>query len=41
MDVGYTREMERQLDKVEEDHLDWIDMLHKFYKPFTKALQPP
>lgn len=38
MDVGYTREMEGELDKVEEDHLDWVDMLHRFYGPFTKAL---
>ncbi|MDX2149006.1 MAG: DNA topoisomerase [Planctomycetota bacterium] len=38
MDVGYTREMETQLDKVEEDHLDWIDMLRRFYGPFKKSL---
>jgi len=38
MDVGYTRDMELQLDKVEEDHLDWIEMLQKFYGPFTKRL---
>ena len=38
MDLGYTREMETQLDKVEEEHLDWIDMLRKFYGPFKKSL---
>jgi DNA topoisomerase-1 len=38
MDLGYTREMENQLDKVEEDHLDWVDMLRKFYGPFKKSL---
>ena len=38
MDLGYTREMESQLDKVEEDHLDWVDMLRKFYTPFRKSL---
>ncbi|MBU6412204.1 MAG: type I DNA topoisomerase [Planctomycetes bacterium] len=38
MSVGYTRAMEEQLDKVEEEHLDWIDMLHKFYGPFKHAL---
>jgi DNA topoisomerase-1 len=27
-----------QLDKVEEEHLDWIDMLAEFYGPFKKAL---
>ncbi len=38
MDLGYTREMEGQLDKVEEDHLDWVDMLRRFYGPFKKSL---
>jgi len=38
LDVRYTREMEQQLDKVEDDHLDWIDMLHKFYAPFKARL---
>ncbi len=38
MDVGYTRDMETQLDKVEEDHLDWIEMLNRFYGPFKKDL---
>lgn len=38
MEVGYTREMEAQLDQVEEEHLDWIDMLKRFYGPFTEAL---
>ena len=38
MDVGYTREMETQLDKIEEEHLDWIDMLTKFYGEFKASL---
>jgi DNA topoisomerase-1 len=38
LDVGYTREMETQLDKVEEDHLDWIEMLNRFYGPFKSDL---
>ncbi len=38
LDVGYTRDMEAKLDKVEEDHLDWIQMLHEFYDPFRKRL---
>ena len=38
MDVGYTREMEGQLDKIEEEHLDWIDMLEVFYGRFSEAL---
>ncbi len=39
MDVGYTREMEAELDKIEDEHLDWIDMLQRFYGPFTEALE--
>ncbi|MFO0857318.1 MAG: DNA topoisomerase [Phycisphaerales bacterium] len=39
LEVGYTREMETQLDKIEEDHLDWVDMLKKFYGDFTKDLK--
>lgn len=39
MDVGYTREMENQLDKIEEDHLDWIEMLRRFYGPFRESLE--
>jgi DNA topoisomerase-1 len=38
MDVGYTREMESELDKVEEDHIDWVQMLSRFYGPFKDAL---
>ncbi len=38
LDVGYTREMEKELDQVEEEHLDWIKMLQDFYGPFKKAL---
>ncbi len=38
MDVGYTREMETQLDKVEDEHLDWVDMLRKFYSKFQRSL---
>jgi DNA topoisomerase-1 len=38
LDLGYTRDMEQQLDKVEEDHLDWVEMLRKFYGPFKKRL---
>lgn len=38
MDVGYTRDMEALLDKIEEDHLDWVQMLRDFYGPFSKRL---
>ncbi len=39
MDIGYTRDMEAQLDKVEEEHLDWIEMLERFYGPFAERLE--
>jgi DNA topoisomerase-1 len=38
MEVGYTRDMEQQLDDIEEKHADWIQMLQKFYGPFKKSL---
>ena len=38
LNVSYTRAMEGELDKVEEDHLDWIQMLQDFYDPFKIAL---
>lgn len=38
MDVGYTRQLESQLDKIEEEHLDWIEMLARFYERFSASL---
>ncbi|HMN95927.1 MAG TPA: DNA topoisomerase [Phycisphaerales bacterium] len=38
MDVGYTRELELELDKIEEAHTDWTEMLSRFYGPFSDAL---
>ncbi len=38
MDVGYTRDMETELDKVEEEHHDWVTMLRAFYGPFKENL---
>jgi DNA topoisomerase-1 len=34
MDVQFTAGMELELDKVEEDDLDWIKVLRDFYGPF-------
>jgi len=39
MEIGYTRELEEQLDKVEEEHADWIQTLHEFYGPFLERLE--
>jgi DNA topoisomerase-1 len=36
--VGYTRDMEQQLDDIEEKHADWVQMLRRFYGPFKKSL---
>jgi DNA topoisomerase-1 len=38
MEVGYTRWMEEQLDRVEEGKTDWVDFLREFYVPFSKSL---
>jgi len=39
IDVGYTRQMEAELDKIEDQDGDWVAMLHAFYGPFSKALE--
>ncbi|MED5447141.1 MAG: DNA topoisomerase, partial [Planctomycetota bacterium] len=39
MEVGYTRWMEEQLDRVEEGNADWVDFLKEFYDPFSKSLE--
>jgi DNA topoisomerase I len=37
--VGYTRDMEQQLDDIEEKHADWVQMLRRFYGPFKNSLE--
>jgi DNA topoisomerase-1 len=39
MDLSYTRQLEEQLDKIEDEHLDWIEMLEQFYGRFSKSLE--
>ncbi|HEX40996.1 MAG TPA: hypothetical protein ENN81_02920, partial [Phycisphaerales bacterium] len=39
MDVAFTRFMEEQLDKIEEQHLDWLGVLREFYGPFKQRLE--
>jgi DNA topoisomerase-1 len=39
MDVAFTRYMEEQLDKIEEQHLDWLGVLREFYGPFKVSLE--
>jgi DNA topoisomerase-1 len=31
--------METQLDKIEEQHIDWVGVLKEFYAPFQKSLK--
>ena len=39
MDISFTRHMEEQLDKIEEQHLDWLSVLNEFYGPFRENLE--
>jgi DNA topoisomerase-1 len=39
MDIAFTRFMEDQLDKIEEQHLDWLGVLKDFYGPFKESLE--
>ncbi len=39
MDIAFTRYMEEQFDKIEEQHLDWIGVLKDFYGPFKENLE--
>ena len=38
MDMSFTRYMEEQLDKIEDQHLDWLGVLKDFYGPFKQNL---
>ncbi|MCK4958816.1 MAG: type I DNA topoisomerase, partial [Planctomycetes bacterium] len=38
MDIAFTRHMEEQLDKIEEQHLEWVGVLKEFYGPFKDNL---
>ena len=37
--VKFTARMENELDKVEDGELEYIKVMHDFYKPFDKALK--
>jgi DNA topoisomerase-1 len=39
MDIAFTRYMEEQLDKIEEQHRDWLGVLREFYGPFKQNLE--
>ena len=35
MDVKFTAEMEEELDRIEEGHLEWVAVVRHFYTPFS------
>ena len=39
LEVGYTRDLEAQLDAIEQDGRDWRTTLQDFYDPFLEALE--
>jgi len=39
MDVTFTSAMEESLDKIEEQHLNWVEVLREFYGPFKENLE--
>ena len=38
MDLAYTAKMERELDEIAEQKIDWVDVLRNFYGPFALEL---
>ena len=38
MDLGFTRDMEEELDKISDAHLDWRKAIKDFYGPFSRDL---
>jgi DNA topoisomerase-1 len=38
MDVGFTADVEEQLDQVEQGKSDWVQLLRDFYGPFAESL---
>ncbi len=39
MEIGYTREMEAELDHIEDERKNWVDVLEAFYKKFKKQVE--
>lgn len=39
INVKFTSYMEEELDKIEDAHLDWTQVLSEFYVPFKKSLE--
>ena len=39
IDSGFTAEMEKRLDRIEEGRLEWVKVLAEFYSPFEERLK--
>jgi DNA topoisomerase I len=39
LDVGFTADLEEQLDQIEEGKLNWVQSLRNFYQPFSQELE--
>ncbi len=39
LEVGYTRDLEGQLDHIEDEHKRWTEVLADFYGPFSRQLE--
>jgi DNA topoisomerase I len=39
VDVGFTAQMEEQLDNIASEHTDWVQVLSAFYGPFIETLR--
>ena len=39
VDVGFTAQMEQDLDRIEDDKIDWRGVLKQFYVPFGETLK--
>lgn len=39
IDVEFTARMEAHLDRIEDGDVEWVDVIQKFYHPFSEALE--
>ncbi len=39
VDVGFTADLEEKLDQVADAEMDWVQLLHAFYEPFSVTLK--
>lgn len=39
VDIGFTAEMEEQLDDIEDGEQDWVELIDDFFQPFNKEIE--